>query len=320
MRRIFSGERVLITGVCVSVVAGLVFAIWTSVPVGLGVCVALLGTIVSLQLDLSLRVERRSRRDDEAGRLLTALDSAGEFLPLFIEAAESAAKAIALPAGERLELARRVRENLIPLVRAIKELERGRVHQGPSRTDMLLDQLRLTRHSLRTVTFFGAGTANWWQSDTGTEYWQVNLSIMRDHGVKTERIFLCDERTEEVIAFAKAQAREGVHVRIAELNAVPPELQIRFGIFDEVIVHTVVYSSAGRDVEYVYSADPADTVQAVDRFEILRALAKPIEVSTSSGPAAIADINPSSYALRAFRRFRPTRTSAPQLEGPRPEP
>jgi hypothetical protein len=279
MPRIITGERVLISGVCVSVLAGVLFAMWNSVAVGLGVCVALLGTIVSLQLDLALRVERKAKRDDQAGRLLTALDSADEFLPLFIEAAEGAANAVGLPAGDRLQLARRIRENLTTLVRSIKELERGRVHQGPGRTDMLLEQIRQTRDSLRSVTFLGARTVEWWQSASGKEYWDLNVNVMQEHGVKTERIFLCNDRTDELNALAEAQAREGVRVYIADLHHVPPELQIRFGIFDEMIVHTVIYSSDGGDAEYVYSADPADTVQAVDRFESLRTMAEPIVVS-----------------------------------------
>lgn len=55
MRQMFSSERVLIVGVCISVVTGFVVGIWASVAVGLGIAVGLLGSVLSLQLDTVLR-------------------------------------------------------------------------------------------------------------------------------------------------------------------------------------------------------------------------------------------------------------------------
>jgi hypothetical protein len=302
MRQMFSSERVLIVGVCISVVTGFVVGIWSSVAVGLGIAVGLLGSVLSLQLDTVLRLQRRARRQDEAGRLLSALDGGDDFLSLFREAAEGCAKARALPSGERLELNRRAREELIPLVRSLKELGRGRVHASPDRTDMLLGQMRQTRHSLRAISFEASGGVGWWHSTPGKSYWEANHSLITEHHVATERIFICDEYSEAVRTVAEQQARAGATIWIALRNAVPPELQIRFAIFDDSIVHAVVYGSTGKAVEFIYSADAADVVQALDRFDRLRTCSQWVALEPKDSD-------------RADDRRRRQRNSGLQVEG-----
>jgi hypothetical protein len=286
MRQMFSSERVLIVGVCISVVAGFVVGIWSSVTVGLGIAVGLLGSVLSLQLDTVLRLQRQARRQDEAGRLLSALDSGDDLLSLFREAAEGCATARALPSGERLDLNRRAREELIPLVRSLKELGRGRVHASPDRTDMLLSQMRQTSHSLRAVSLEAAGGVGWWHSTPGKSYWEANHRLITEHHVATERIFICDEYTEAVRTVAEQQARAGATIWIALRDDVPPELQIRFAIFDDSIVHAVIYGSTGKAIEFIYSADAADVVQALDRFDRLRTCSQRVAVELEDSEPA----------------------------------
>ncbi len=286
MRQMFSSERVLIVGVCISVVAGFVVGIWASAAAGLGIAVGLLGSILSLQLETVLALQRQARRQDEAGRLLSAVDGSDDVLSLFREAAEGSAAARALPAGERLDLNRRVREELIPLVRSLKELGRGRVHASPDRTDMLLSQMQQTSRSLRAVSLDASGGVDWWHSTAGKSYWEANHSLITEHHVVTERIIICDEYTEAVRTVAEQQARVGATIWIALKDGVPPELQTRLAIFDDSIVHAVVYGSTGTAIEFIYSADAADVVQALDRFDRLRTCSQRVAIEPKDSELA----------------------------------
>jgi uncharacterized protein DUF6879 len=81
-----------------------------------------------------------------------------------------------------------------------------------------------------------------------------------------------------------ASTRAGVTIRVAPREAVPRELQTRFAIFDESIVHSVVYGATGEAAEYVYSADAADVMQALDRFDRLRTHAEEIVAEPAPEP------------------------------------
>lgn len=151
---------------------------------------------------------------------------------------------------------------------------------------MLLSQMRQTSHSLRAVSFEAPGGVEWWRSTPGKSYWEANHNLISEHHVATERIFICDEYTEAVRAVAEQQAQAGATIWIALRNAVPPELQIRFAIFDDSIVHAVVYASTGKAIEFIYSADAADVVQALDRFDRLRTCSQPVTVEPNDSEPA----------------------------------
>jgi hypothetical protein len=301
MRWMLSSERTVVIGVAVSVIAGSIVGIWSSTEVGLGLAVGLLGTIVSLQLDTELRLEKRARRDDESGRLLAALDATDEFLTLFRQAAEACASAATLASGNRLQLSRRAREELISVVRAVTELGRGRVHADPGRSEMLVEQVRQTRTSLRAASLNVVGDATWWNSTAGAQYWEANQDVMTEHGVVTERIFICDAYNDDLKTVVERQARGGVRVYVAFREHVPSDLQTRFAIFDDSIVHEVVYGSTGQAIEYTYSADAADVIQAVDRFERLRTHAREL-ITDDEGFGGLADHRPRRAHSRRHKR------------------
>jgi hypothetical protein len=112
----------------------------------------------------------------------------------------------------------------------------------------------------------------------GEDYWQVNQELLR-RGVITERIFLCDELTGAVRGVLEAQRRVGVRALAVIRGDVPLELQSRFAVYDEKVVHSVTYNSSGQAMEYVFSVDTADVEQALDRFDRLRSYARDVPES-----------------------------------------
>ena len=239
--------------------------------------VALVGIVIALQLEFIARQERRQDRADQYGRILAALDECDWLRPMFLEAAESAVRVRRLPNGECLELEKRAAQTIEPVVRALHELARGRVRLPPRRTDALIDALRQTRSSVQAVTF-DQETERWWSSRVGEDYWEVNRELLR-RGVMTERIFLCDEVTGAVREVLEAQRRAGVRTLTVIRSDVPLELQGRFAVYDEKVMHSVTYNSSGEAMEYVFSVDTADVEQALDRFDRLRSYARDVPES-----------------------------------------
>jgi hypothetical protein len=267
----------VLIGIAVSAGLAALVAIVSGTKVLLGVCIGLVGTLLTVLYDMDRRMERRADADDQRSALLAAsLDGVPWLLKELRDIATSARSVRAESSNARLSdelMQAKVGETKAYM----QDLMRGHIRVPVGDVTPMSNQIDLVDRTVLATTIPEADT-DWWLSVGGRDYLERNRRA-RVRRVSIERIVLWedgydDEATERLAQVIAEQIAADVRLLFAKRSTIPDKkLKTNVAIYDESTYNEVIFNSDGEGVYVEYYLDPTDAKQAVARFEQLRGYA-----------------------------------------------
>jgi hypothetical protein len=264
------GSAVLF-GILLSVAIAITLVHTTKTEPLLGVCIALLGTVLTVLYGLYMRFEDRADVESHRSALLVAaLDEKPWLLRELREIATYAKGMLNDHRNARLFedlISARIRETRAYM----QELQRGHIRVPAGDVTPMANQIDLVRETVLATTIPEIDT-DWWLSLAGRDYLERNRKAIKDHKVLIQRIVLWEKGSSGLKQMIEEQREAGVHISFARRKGLPDELNTNMAIYDESSYNDVVFNADRKDIYYEYYLDPDDAKKAVARFEKLRGL------------------------------------------------
>jgi hypothetical protein len=236
----------------------------------IGVVIALLGTTITLLLEVLLRIQERNRAWDAHGGLLMLLEDHPELTPLISATTRASIGTLAHSKVEhfRDEVGRVLYDTSLTL----EELARGRLRSSPGTTDLFRYYYEHAEERVRAIT--DERDLGWWGSATGGAYLELNRA---SRAKKKERIIIVgDERTDGVMELIRDNDKAGVQVYVVRASRVTEsELLVNLTLFDDAFLHQDLVNLKGNTVGYLWSENKTDVQRAGGIFSRLLAQAAP---------------------------------------------
>ncbi len=223
-------DNVLLVGVAFSVLLSTALVL-LGVDTASSAIIGLSTTVISLLLDLMVRVSRTERKLIEVSRLSHEAVRDAYLLDAMSSIAEDYHQVVA---SARYDLfVERARSALSECRDTMHNLVEGYMSLPPlSQFSFGLKGLAEVKLSLKATSYVDA--ENFWNSVAGTKYFQANVSLI-DQGVRITRVFIGDRTTlSRFRPIILRQRRAGIRVLIALANEIPLEACEDYLIFEEI--------------------------------------------------------------------------------------
>jgi hypothetical protein len=266
-----SSTGVLWAGALLSVSLGVVFYLQTDLQPALATFAALLGLVITLQIEVLLR-----KRDEALGatrqqRLMSRIE-ASPWLP---ETLDEMLKALAslehsYRGGVVAELAR---DSLDTALETLRGLSRGRVEASIEDNSLIFELTREAAHTIRAISVESVDL-DWWHSPAGQRYWDLNVEA-RVRSVDVERIFVYRTWTKRHDDLASKQCAVGIRVLRVQQEQLPAPLRVDMIVWDSLCGWVAQVNATGDAVTNSYRFEARDVNRMQERYVEVRSAAKP---------------------------------------------
>lgn len=265
MRRASLSLVTLVLGVSVSVTLAVILYFASSVSLIDSFLVGLLGTVITILIDISGRLASIERD-------ATFVFNAGKFAERIREIAQASGE-ISRNYGGRLpelELLGRYQR----IAGELEELRNGRIRSSGGDYLNLLKACDQARSEILAVTNVYRNKADglsWWDSEVGRTYWEGNRAALK-RGVRITRVAIVESISSmdpAISAFLAIQETAGVEVRVIESRAVDPTLHFNIALIDGLVAWEARSNAQGIQYENVVSYASSDVARIRHHYEIL---------------------------------------------------
>jgi hypothetical protein len=230
--------------------------------------IGLLGTSVTLQLELLLRVQERNKAWDAYGGLLRLIEEEPHLLPLFAEATRASVRTLE---QSKIDLFKEQVPRLLHEVSIrLDELSQGRWRCPPGGMRLFEHYYKCAESTVLAVTD-ERDIATWWSSATGRYYLELN----RESPAEIKRIVIlggADQNLAMEMIYKNTDAGVEMYaVRREQLGE--PNLLVNITMFDDILMHQDIVNTEGRTVAHQWSENRVDLQRAHSRFSGLMAYA-----------------------------------------------
>jgi hypothetical protein len=270
----------VLAGLLLSIALAVLAVITPSTKVALGLCAALLGTLLAIVYDLYRRVERRVEVEDYRSSLLAAMRKAPWLLEELTELAATTDGALANERNAEL---------FDVLIQAkvgetngyLQDLKRGHIRVPVDEDTPMSNQIdQVGEGGMVFATTIPEIDNGWWRSPAGEEYLERNRAA-KERGVTIQRIILWEtlEGTEgealgqELAEVVEAQRTAGIEIRFAKRSKLPDKLRTNIAIYDGQTYNDVVFNCDGCAIYKEYYFNERDAQKAVADFKLLWGMA-----------------------------------------------
>jgi hypothetical protein len=268
-------------GVVLSLAIGIVASV-VSADAGLGLVSGLLSTVITLQIDLTNKIEHRQRKEDEVSQLLTAMDE----IPWFSDQLRQLCGCVnhIQSSPELRPLGRIARQHVQACTSVLQGLRLGQYQVPISDMQVKFEQLEQVQTSVLLTSIDHSDLA-WWYTDEGRNYWDANRAALQRPGLRFERVFIYKDWTDELAALVKEQATtvengKTISVFAVHRDKLQPELRIDMAIWDEKFTYQVELNSDGTPINNRFSVNRADIERRLDDFRRIKACARTVDPTT----------------------------------------
>jgi hypothetical protein len=260
-----SSRTAVFAGILIAV-ASAILGLWLGgdkVSPGESVLIGVVGLVLSLQLDILLRMDRRDQ--------LTGLIDGPPWVAAHMTRISASLDAITVTYGETIVQAE-AQQRLASFAVEFDELAQGRVRTGSEDVRYLMDATMHCKRSLVAVTNLqpnGNGTS-WWDSAIGQNYWRENLAALQ-RGVTVGRIFITDDDSVQpaLEAIVATQCAAGAQVFVIPRHLVPLKFQRNIAVWDDDVAWEADMNAAGMPIEYVYAHSRHDIERLRRMYDVL---------------------------------------------------
>jgi len=214
-------DRFVLAGISASVVLSLVLYI-VGVDTVSSLIVGLLGTVLTMQVDLMGKTERAIARKDANTDLIGRIEQASGFQELLFEIIEYAFRVSNRISDEWFR--QRAVLEMERLKDFLQALSKGTLQTGPIDNDALILLMNQAKKQL-VVTSPTSTDEDWWLSPRGRKFWQANIDAVQ-RGVGVTRIFLFEESTGNIQEVMQEQLLSGVNVYGVRYADLPVDLRV----------------------------------------------------------------------------------------------
>ena len=264
--------------IMLSVAVPIFLGFFASLSVEIAVLLGMAGLVLSLQVEMFLRTERRERAEDVRARLVDALSRDKEFGAQLTTIIEGVGMVLSTTKPRAyLKIAKNELDHVISLIRGLQRESIQLNAVVPS----LRDSDSVSR-SFKAISMLDMEMA-WWTSGDGKEWLSANQAWGKGKAT-VERIFIYEEPwTGPKEAIVQEHIAHGVHVYRVNREDIPTSLRRNVGIFDDgVIMEFAGWGNPDMIEKVTYSVEQAPVREAVRDFDRLRHLAHPC--TNAGGP------------------------------------
>lgn len=267
-------DPVLLTGVFTSILIAVALYL-LGVETFQSTLVALLGTIITLQIDQIGRTESAIEKTRQYATSWQKLETSSwlkEYIEQIIEASYvvgTSLRSDIFVESAKLEV-ESCRNNL-------QEMARGQLRTPDHR--LMLRATERAKERLRAISVSNPVEGfGWWTSPIGRRYWEANLEMLAK-GVRIERIFVYDQLTDKLQDLVREQATAGVEVFTCSSARLSNDLRVNSILFDESFVYELRVSADGKPLEHLCSVNASDISRKLRNYEAVKLLADKQDVA-----------------------------------------
>ena len=260
----FERWRIGIIGIALSVALSVALTVLVSMPALLGFAIGLLGTVVSLQLEVLVKIEPMNGIDETIQAIRSRDDRASVHNLLALIAGSIVST---LNDGNGM-LAREATETLEGAGATMQEIAEGRFRKKAGEVTVFLEQVRQTRVCLKATT--DLRDVPWWESHRGRQFLAANAELIGGRGVRVERIFFADD-TDAFDAIIREHRALGVFCYKIVVGAADITQVVNMTIFDDKLIHQDEHNPDGSTRNHLYSFRRRDVVAGIRLFDQLKA-------------------------------------------------
>jgi len=259
----------LIAGTAISIITSVILYLSGS-DTAISVLIGLVGSVVTLQIDILARVERLRDEESEAKILYNRVRNAQSFTQsifTLIDRVEdiSQSKPNTLLIDHTRQQLDEVNENL-------RMVSAGRIKLDFWHSDLLIKAVEQAQNKIMAVSPVDIDD-EWWKSSIGKKYLEAHRKAKK-RGVSLTRIFLLKDLTQDIREIMAEQVKIGINICYAYQNDLPSELQEAFVLFDDDYLHRTISEKQG-DQQNIFSVNPADISKYQRNFSRLLSLTIP---------------------------------------------
>jgi hypothetical protein len=269
---------IVVAGVSVSVVLGAASYFLTDRGFALALIVSLTGVVLTTQLEVITRLERRHHREDTHSHLMAALDEVPWLSPVMKEMADAMCT---MSSAENLRrLVHIARSCIDECSTDLQELKLGQYRVRAEDCEVLFEQTARADHTIHATSVTYLDLA-WWSADVGRKYWDANIAAMK-RGVEIERVFIYETWVPELERLASEHADAGVRVYVVCKDNLPDDLRIDMIVWDDAFLYEIELNSDGVEIFNRFSVNKTEVERRARQFAVIRSRARII----SPGAAA----------------------------------
>lgn len=262
-------DPIIIAGIILSVGVALLVRL-TGIQKVEGLLIALLGIIITLQLDQIARLRRNQLLKERRSDIVAKMERVEWLSPLVGDIVDCAVK---ISTDNRNDhFIKSAKFHVEKCKRYLKNLSDGYMSIPFDDQELLMASVNAVQKCMRSVSV-GKNDEDFWISSNGKRYWNANLQAIGRRNVQIERIFIYDKMTDALQKVITQQEKAGVKVYLVESSKAPPVLRIDMAIFDEDIAYEARLSSSGVAIENISIIDISEKI---DKFNRLKACANAI--------------------------------------------
>ena len=263
----------IITGVMIAIIISLVLYILGIETIN-SVIIALLGIIITLQIDIINRMEKTLLLNKQYFKLGNKIESIPWLYNSILNIVDST-NTIILKSKNNL-FKDSVKHEVEKCQNVLDEIKRGYLKTDFYDINPLLIALENTKKILRAVSVCNIDD-DFWESSIGQRFWDENVIAMKNRNICIERIFIYEEWTDKLQKQVKKQADSGVKVLIISKDKLPDYLCNDRIIYDAKFMYKAILNSNGIPIENLLSTNESDINHEIKIFNRSKHLASEFE-------------------------------------------
>lgn len=231
--------------------------------------VGLLGLVIALQLEILFRVSERAGIRDQMSKMVEMAEDFPDLLRVSSRTLTASVAALRKSKAEQLRA-----EVLSVMSEAdvrLQELAQGRLRRADGDSALTLEWTAATRRILQGTT--DEGDTHWWLHNSGALFFELNQSLIREHDVVVERVWILTKRPDEATRDVLKKHRD-IGVKVFVLRADGDDLDrgllVNMTMMDEGWLHEDLPNKQGQTIEYLFSENVVDIERARRRFSQLK--------------------------------------------------
>jgi hypothetical protein len=235
-------------------------------------CIALVGLVIALQLEILFRVSERAQTRDRYGRLLEAFEDFPDLLPVIARIVE--ASVVTFRTTSTPEFTHEVFNVLAHASARVYDLSQGRMRADGLDNTLVFRRFGEAKSKIQGTT--DSIDTRWWRTDDGERFLQQNDLLIRKHGVEVERVwFLKEPLKRDVLDLLEEHRKLGIRLFVLRVDQgdIDRRLLDNFTLMDGAFLQQNVNNREGKAVEYLYSENHADLERAKNLFAQLKSRA-----------------------------------------------
>jgi hypothetical protein len=262
-------DPVLVVGLGMSVGLAVVFYLNTELAPAFATFAAMLGAIVTLQVEAYLRDRRRAERETRIERYPWLAEAIDEITASTSQIEEKYAGTIAEKECLRIFDDAKLR---------LKRLESGHFEGRWDDHSPATELIESAKSSIWATSVARADLA-WWLSAKSRPYWAAQLHAL-ERGVEIRRVFIYDEWSTELEQLARSHHDAGVAVRVInEQDLDNEQLKNIIGVWDGSCALRVSYSLNNEPWAFDFIVEEAELREVTRQFTLIEGMSVEIDVA-----------------------------------------